>query len=834
MTGHRLEDGASHSAPASPRAGTRSPYLPSAKSNGHVLERNGRHANVQYQRSRTFHPEASLVLVGVRGSGKRSLGLIAATALGRRFITEDSFFSHCTGLTRQDYLKVHGSEEFHKQDVEITRRMLEENPTGCVIDCGLGSLTSSLQDYLRQYCTQHPVIYLIRDMEHIRSLLNLGDRSARLLEAGDPSHRKCSNFEYYNLEEPSTSNTIEDEAADRASPIYSFKLRKAQEDFSHFVRIVTGASERGNLDSFFSVEVSIEKRAFTHALQLPLSVYERNQIDLEDLQGSCDVVQVVIDQWNHTSAKAVTRLIALIRRFVKVPILYSVSLTEIQIDSLVTILNHGLRAGVEYLSMNLDVDAVALKSILATKGRTKIIGSYAPARRPLLGWRDSQLKTIVDKAVSLRCDAVRIILPDAIPSDLVALNWFKEEVSSSSSSPIPVIAYNSGNRGRNSQVLNKMLTTVTHEALTEVSSEVPTNGTSVLTSKAAMTALFDSFTLDRLGFCIVGGNVTQSLSPPMHNAAYAFLGLKHNYSTKNIRTWTDIENLARNEHFGGASIVQPWKVKIVEKVTSLGDHGKAIGAVNTIVPLRAGLDGKVQSLEEQAFNRNISGPVLAWHAENTDWLGIRECISRSLSPRNVIQPKTTGLVVGAGGMARAAVYALLQLGCRNVFMHNRTIANARAVATHFNSWLAARSEAPQSAKIDVVKVIDLIDHMWPEGYQMPTVVVSCVRHEMLDGDPGSDFQMPGGWLGSPSGGVVVEMAYMTKETALTRQMLRFRESTNRPWVLVNGIETLIEQAMGQFEIMTGRKAPRKIMTEAIQLALRNSHQYVADGEVYNT
>ena len=191
-------------------------------------------------RSRNFHPDASLVLIGIRGSGKRSLGLIAATALGRRFITEDHFFQSTTGLSRQDYLKIHGSEEFHRQDVDIARRMLEENRSNAVIDCGLGSLTSSLQEYLKQYSLTNPVVYLIRDPDQIKTLLNLGDRSAKLLQSADPTHRKCSNYEYYNLQEDSTGALPDETIIDRASPTYSFKLRQVQADFSQFVRLITG------------------------------------------------------------------------------------------------------------------------------------------------------------------------------------------------------------------------------------------------------------------------------------------------------------------------------------------------------------------------------------------------------------------------------------------------------------------------------------------------------------------------------------------------------------------------------------------------------------------
>jgi shikimate 5-dehydrogenase len=49
-------------------------------------------------------------------------------------------------------------------------------------------------------------------------------------------------------------------------------------------------------------------------------------------------------------------------------------------------------------------------------------------------------------------------------------------------------------------------------------------------------------------------------------------------------------------------------------------------------------------------------------------------------------------------------------------------------------------------------------------------------------------------------------------------MRRFRSEIGRPWVLVDGLDNVIEQAIAQFELLTGRKAPRRLMT---QEALRN-------------
>jgi shikimate 5-dehydrogenase len=266
---------------------------------------------------------------------------------------------------------------------------------------------------------------------------------------------------------------------------------------------------------------------------------------------------------------------------------------------------------------------------------------------------------------------------------------------------------------------------------------------------------------------------------------------------------------------------------------ALSAHAKAIGALNTLIPLRATSTEPTTALNAQALSRNRAGRIVGWFGENTDFVGISNCVKRSLSPRNAIQPRTTSLVIGAGGMARAAVYAMLQIGCKHVFVYNRTIANTVALARHFNNQAQSQVNGSTPATLqDNVRVIENRTDPWPTESAPPTIVVSCVTHELLDGNPGADFEMPEAWLQSPSGGVVVEMAYMTKETPLIKQMKTFRETTHRPWVLVDGIETLIEQAVGQFESMTGRKAPKRCMADAAHASIRQKTSYLVDGEEF--
>ena len=96
--------------------------------------------------NREFNPDVSLVLVGVHGSGKRSLGSVAAATLKRHFITEDHYFKEVTGLTRHEYLQQMGSQEFQHRDIEVLKMMLDNNRSRCVIECGLGDANPSSYD----------------------------------------------------------------------------------------------------------------------------------------------------------------------------------------------------------------------------------------------------------------------------------------------------------------------------------------------------------------------------------------------------------------------------------------------------------------------------------------------------------------------------------------------------------------------------------------------------------------------------------------------------------------------------------------------------------------
>ena len=773
---------------------------------------------------RVFHPDASIVLIGIRGCGKRSLGFIAAATLGRKFVTEDHYFSTVTGMSRQDYLKIHGSQDFHKQDVAVAKRMLEDNMTNCVIECGLGSLTSNVQEYLKQYAFTHPVIHLTRDMESIRKMLKLSDRSVRTLEQADATHRRCSNFEYYNLEDDSLEDSVENGTSDRQAPTYSFKLKKAKVDFSIFVRSVT----RQRVDNavvaspFSLLEFPVDLRLYTHALLLRFSELIKSRFDFGPLEAAGDVIELCVDTWDSSSKSKLSSVTADIRRQLGVPVMISVdrNRSDLKDEVELFILDYALRLGVEYMCVNLDLDDQQIERLLRAKGNTRVIGHCLDQDSP--EWQDDVWMSRYARAEKLNCDVVRFLRSAKAHEDNESLSGFLSLIRTRSTGP-RIIAYNLGFLGRTSQVYSHTFTAVTHSSIQQCPTRfAATDASPQVTAKALVQSLFASFALDPLHFYILGGSVSFSLSPPMHNAAYQALGLDHTYRTKDITSMEDIDSFVGDPSFGGASIVQPYKVEMVSRLASKSRHAQAIGAVNTLIPLRKAADGSVYPLHEQARQRNRVGQIAGWYGDNTDWIGILTCIDRNLSPRNAIRSTSSGLVIGAGGMARAAVYAMLKLGCRNIFLHNRTKSHAESVAAHLNQ--SAVSTTDEKSLKTSVRVLPSLKEPWPDHLDSPTIIISCVPHQTRDGKLAANFEMPTQWLHSATGGIVMEMCYRPMNTPLVRQIKQVRETIKTPWVLVDALETLPEQAIAQFELMTGRKAPRGVMKQAIQEAFRERNR----------
>ncbi|AEO55380.1 hypothetical protein MYCTH_2051357 [Thermothelomyces thermophilus ATCC 42464] len=793
---------------------------------------------------RLFEPNASIVLVGCRGAGKRTLGFLGALHLRRRLVTEDHYFEKVTGLSRGQYLARHGRDRFARQTIDVFRRMLDANRTGCIIECGMSSFNQEAQDVLREYSKTHPVVYIHREKEQIASLMDAAD-AQQLLEA-DGTHRSCSNFEYYNLHDSATPIAASASVSGTSTPTNGrqqsgpSKLLCVQEDFARFLDIITGrGAAKAWLESPFSVAaIPVEFRAYSYALRLRLSSLVGVDLDWDDFEASADCVELIIDHWPDDLMNVIARQVALIRRYMGVPIIYHVEENprgerrrppEEKNPMDAELLELGLRLGVDYISVDLQRDEALVHRVLQRRGRSKVIGNFWHMGLGALPWQDDRQIENYRRARALGCDIVRMVRFCVNDSPAEYLDDFKKRVHETFPDPKPpLVAYDFSVLGVRTPLQTNILAPVKHLGMENGRDHLAT----VSHASHAFEMNFRQFLLDPLQFYVLGSNVSYSLSPAMHTAAYDFNSMPHSFRAVSCATLDSLNQICSADTFGGACLTAPFKVAVMPQLKVRSAHADAIGAVNVLLPLR----GRTGAVLDHANARNRAGPARGFFGDNTDWSSILTCLRRAISPRNHVQPsKTTALVVGAGGMARAAIYALYQLGCRNIFVYNRTVRRATDVAAHFNRWAALQAAAapptapttatgPTQNAGGMCRVLTSLSEPWPEGFQLPTIVISCVPATSVDGNPPADFVMPLDWLRSPTGGVVVELAYEPLVTPLVAQMRAVRDKMCPSWVVVDGLEVVAEMAIEAFELMTGRMAPKRIMKEVCRKTWESQQQ----------
>lgn len=736
------------------------------------------------RKERVFEPNASIVLVGCRGAGKRTLGFMGALHLRRRLVTEDHYFEKVTSLSRGQYLARHGRELFARQNVEVFRQMLDSNRTGCVIECGMSSLSSEAQDALREYSETHPVVYIHREKEEIARLMDATD-AKQLLEA-DGRHRDCSNFEYYNLYDCTTNTTAQTSGtiSGTSTPMNGLqpgpsKLLCAQQDFARFLDIITGrGATKAWLESPFSVNaIPPEFRSYSYALRLRLSYLMDMDLEWDDFEARGDCVELIIDHWPDDLLNVIARQVALIRRKLGVPIIYHVEENprgerrrppdeKNTMDT--ELVELGLRLAVDYISVDLQRDDAFVERVLQRRGRSKVIGNYWYMGLGALPWQDDRQIENYRRAQALGCDVIRMVRFCTNDSPAEYLDLFKKRLQSTIPDPKPpLVAYDFSVLGVRTPLQTRILAPVKHPDMENDRDHLAT----VCTYPHSFELLFRQFLLDPLQYYVLGSHVSYSLSPAMHQAAYDFSFTPHSFQAVACSTLDELNQICAADSFGGASLTAPFKVAILPHLKLISHHAAAIGAVNVLLPLR----GQTSAILDHANSRNRSGPARDFFGDNTDWSSILTCLRRAISPRNHVQPsRTTGLVIGAGGMARAAIYALYQLGCRNIFVWNRTVARAEEVCAHFNQWAGTAATAgaggggngngtgsgsppvPTNANgtsRQICRVIQSLSDPWPQHFQPPTMVISCVpATSNVEGQPPADFVMPLDWLRSPTGG----------------------------------------------------------------------------------
>jgi len=270
---------------------------------------------------------------------------------------------------------------------------------------------------------------------------------------------------------------------------------------------------------------------------------------------------------------------------------------------------------------------------------------------------------------------------------------------------------------------------------------------------------------------VIGWPVKHSLSPPMHNAAFATLGLDWIYVPFEVAPDAVGEALSGMRALGirGLNVTIPHKAAVATLVDEVDDMAAALEAVNTV------------------HNRN--GRLVGY---NTDGPGFLRCLQEA---GHEVRGKRVALI-GAGGSARSVAYAVAREGAARLSIVARKIAPAQDLAelvrqrAGYERVVAAGLESAD-AQTRVTEAEIVVDST-PVG-----------MHPKADVAP----VVPASWL--HEGQVVCDLTYNPRETTL------LRAARSRGAMTVDGTGMLVHQGAVAFEIWTGETAPVDVMREAL-------------------
>lgn len=271
-------------------------------------------------------------------------------------------------------------------------------------------------------------------------------------------------------------------------------------------------------------------------------------------------------------------------------------------------------------------------------------------------------------------------------------------------------------------------------------------------------------------FGVIGDPVSQSISPYMHNPAFAERGLNAVFLSllvKNIdgfiRRMVKPETREVEVNFAGFSVTMPHKQAIIPHLDDLDATAKAIGAVNTVKIT----DGKLTG-----YNTDAHGFVTPLKAKFGDLKDARVA------------------VFGAGGAARACVYALKQEGA-DVTVFARDQEKGKAFATEFGANVSTISDM-RSDISNLGSSYDILVDTTPLGMKGPQENDSLFAADEL---AGLKF--------------VYDLVTKTTDTPL------IAEAKKAGIPAIGGLDMLIAQGCKQFEIWTGLTAPEELMRASL-------------------
>lgn len=272
---------------------------------------------------------------------------------------------------------------------------------------------------------------------------------------------------------------------------------------------------------------------------------------------------------------------------------------------------------------------------------------------------------------------------------------------------------------------------------------------------------------------LLGYPLKHSLAPTLHNTLFSLRDLPWSYQALESTNKQDLLDLLCKPECVGSAVTMPHKVSFIPLVDDLTEEAKAIGAINTVF-IR---------LDELGKRKYIG--------TNTDTVGVRESFLRNTTPAQQEEgKKRPGLVIGAGGACRSAIYALHHwLHVNEIYIVNRLQNEAEDIMSSFSKVPSFKAKLIFVGSTDEAKalpapffVVGTVPDFPPQTDGEKTAR-QCIEALMTRQDGNQ--------------GVVLEMCY---HPSIRTSFTVFAE--NAGWKVIPGTEPMIWQGIAQQVLWT--------------------------------
>ncbi len=280
---------------------------------------------------------------------------------------------------------------------------------------------------------------------------------------------------------------------------------------------------------------------------------------------------------------------------------------------------------------------------------------------------------------------------------------------------------------------------------------------------------------------VIGHPVEHSLSPVMHNAALANLGLNYVYLPFPIKP-EDLESAIKGfAAIGvvGFNITIPHKQAIIPLLSEISPLATAVSAVNTVI------------------------------RKDEQWIGTNTDVEGFLAPLQTTYQRdwsnTVALILGNGGAARAVVAGCSQLGCKSIYVVGR---NPDKLEDFRNSWANSGfaknlSVCPWDEIPELISQASLLVNTTPVGMH-PNINQSPLNAE--------EIQL------LPPGSIAYDLIYIPSPTKFLQQAQR------QGAIAIDGLSMLVHQGAAALKMWLGvDEVPVEVMQEALiqKLGIKN-------------